>query len=139
MSLLNHAFFPIDPYNFLRALEHNISPIRGTPFQYNTQQDVPEILRTVLDDFKGISPLVDGILSTTLRSTITCDTCLCSSVQEEKCDMLNLQTKESISASLNQMLEPESLSGENVWFCALCSEHQTSTKETRITSCAVLF
>ena len=40
MSLLNHAFSPIDPSNFLRALEHKISSIRGTPFKYNTQQDV---------------------------------------------------------------------------------------------------
>jgi ubiquitin C-terminal hydrolase len=135
MSLLNHSPSPVDPSNYLRALGHKISSIRETPFEYNTQQDVPEILRIILDEFKGFSPLAENILSTTLRSTITCDTCFCSSVQEEKCDMLNLPTKKHITASLNQLLQTESLLDENMWFCPQCLSHQISTKETHITSC----
>ena len=61
MSLLNRSPSPVDPSNFLKALEHQISSIRETAFDCNTQQDVPEILRIVLDDFKGLSTLADSI------------------------------------------------------------------------------
>ena len=138
MSLLNHSPSPVDPSNFLRALQHKISSIRETPFEYNTQQDVPEILRIILDEFKGFSPLAGNILSTTLRSTITCDSCFCSSVQEEKCDILNLPTKKHITASLTQLLQTESLLDDNMWFCPQCLSHQISTKETHITSCGTV-
>ena len=138
MSLLNRSPCPVDPSNFLRALEHKISSICETAFDCNTQQDVPEILRVVLDDFKGLSPLADSILSTTLGSTVTCDTCFCSSVQEEKCDMLNLPTKKHITTSLIQLLQTESLSGDNMWFCPQCAAPQISTRETHITSCGTV-
>ena len=103
MPLLNRSPSPVDPSNFLRALEHKISSIHETAFNCNTQQYVPEILRVVLDDVKGLSPLAYSIFSTTLRWTVTCDTCFFSSVQEEKCDMLNLPTKKHITTSLIQL------------------------------------
>ena len=45
---------PVDPSNFLWALKRRLSIIRGVSFNFNTQQDVAEILQLVLDEMKGI-------------------------------------------------------------------------------------
>ena len=132
MSLLNRSS-PVDPSKFLRALERKISSIREAPFNCNTQQDVPEILRMLLDEFKGSSALAEDIFSTTLQSTVTCDTCFCSSVKEDKFDILTLSTKKNISASLNHLLQSESLSGDNMWSCPQCSSKQDATIESIMT------
>ena len=34
----------VDPPNFLWALKHKLSKLKGVPFDFNTQQDVAEIL-----------------------------------------------------------------------------------------------
>ena len=41
MSLIKRSSSPIDPSNFLRALERNITLSRGTAFNFNSQHDVP--------------------------------------------------------------------------------------------------
>ena len=57
MSLIKRSSSPIDPANFLRALERSISLSRGgTAFDFNSQHDVPEMLHVVLDELKGMSP-----------------------------------------------------------------------------------
>ena len=136
MSLLKRSSSPVDPSNFLRALEQKISVSRGTAFNFNTQQDVPEILHVVIDELKGLSMLADSLVSTTVQTSIMCDTCFCSSVQEEKLDMLHLPSSKHVSSSFDQLLRTESLAGENKWFCPQCSSHQASTKETSITNCS---
>ena len=40
----------------------------GKIFDLNIQQDVPEILHVVLDELKGISALMDSILSSTIQT-----------------------------------------------------------------------
>ena len=40
----------IDPSNFLWALKCNLSNTREVPFDFNSQQDVAEILQVVLDE-----------------------------------------------------------------------------------------
>ena len=94
----------IDPSNFLRALAQKVSITRGTQFDFNTQQDGPEILEVILDELIGLSPLAAGILSTTIRSSLSCDSCLCESVTEEKLGILQLQPEKYISSSLNRFL-----------------------------------
>ena len=44
-----------DLSNFLWALKSKLSSIRGVPFDFNTQQDVAEILQVVLDELGGVS------------------------------------------------------------------------------------
>ena len=44
-----------DLSNFLWALKSKLSSIRGVPFDFNTQQDVAEILQIVLDELGGVS------------------------------------------------------------------------------------
>ena len=132
MSLLKRSSTPVDPSNFLRALVQKISSIRERPFNFNTQQDVPEVLLVIHDELKGLSPLADSILSTTVCSSITCDTCFCSSVQE-KLDMLHLSPKKHISSSLNHFLQSENFTRQIKWLCPQCYALQDSCKETSIT------
>ena len=135
MSLLKHSSSSLDPSNFLRALAQKLSITRGIQFDFNTQQDVPEILEVILDELIGLSPLADSILSTTIRSSLSCDSCLCESVTEEKLGILQLQPEKYISSSLNRFLRSVSLSGEDQWLCPNCSVKRESSKEYSILSC----
>ena len=112
----------IDPSNFLRALQCKMSLIRKDPFNFNSQQDVPEILGVVLEELKGDSSLVENVFPITLRTTITCNTCFCSTIKEDKSDILIFPIFNQISSSLNESLKPETLSGEHMWSCPQCSE-----------------
>ena len=67
--------------------------------------------------------------------TITCNTCFCSSIKEDKSDILILPTFNQISSSLNESLKPETLSGEYMWSCPQCSELRESTRETSVSNC----
>ena len=129
MSLLKRSSTPVDPSNFLRALARKVSLNRGIQFHFNTQQDVPEILKVILDELKGLSPIADSIFSTTICSTLSCDACFCSSVKEEKLDILLLQPRKYISMSLNNFLQSESLTGDNQWHCPQCSVKRDCSKE----------
>ena len=72
MSLLSRSSrAAVDPTNFLRALQCKMSSIRKDPFNFNSQQDVPEILGVVLEELKGDSSLVENVLPITLRTKIT--------------------------------------------------------------------
>ena len=123
----------------------------------------PEILGVVLEELKGDSSLVENVFPITLRTTITCNTCFCSSIKEDKSDILILPTfnqissslnesfcssiKEDksdililptfnqISSSLNESLKPETLSGEHMWSCPQYSELRESTRETSVSNC----
>ena len=55
MAVKKNSTKPVDPSNFLWALKHKLSIIRGVPFNFNTQQDVVKILQVVFDELKGIS------------------------------------------------------------------------------------
>ena len=46
---------PVNPSNVLWALKRKLSNLRGVPFDFNTQQDVAEILQVVLEELKGVS------------------------------------------------------------------------------------
>ena len=89
----------------------------------------------VLEELKGDSSLVENVFPITLRTTITCNTCFCSSIKEDKSDILILPTFNQISSSLNESLKPETLSGEHMWSCSQCSELRESTRETSVSNC----
>ena len=54
MAMKKNSTKTVDPSNFLWALKHKLSIIRGVPFDFNTQQDVTEILQVILNEVKGI-------------------------------------------------------------------------------------
>ena len=45
MAVKKNSTKPVDPSNFLWGLRRKLSIIRGVPFNFNTQQDVTEILQ----------------------------------------------------------------------------------------------
>ena len=136
---------PIDPTNFLWALRNKITRNRGSLFNFNSQQDVPEILQIVIDELKGISQLEDIIISSTLQTSVTCNVCLYCNIQEEKFDMITLPLTSSVSEFIKKFLEHEELTGAKRWFCPSCNDLTYSTKEIKfikvrtivISSCSV--
>ena len=57
------------------------------------------ILEVALDELKGVSLAASSLIFNTLRATVSCHTCLCSSVSEENLDILSLQVSPGIQAS----------------------------------------
>ena len=62
MAVKNNSTKPVDPSNFLWPKKPKLSIIRGVTFNFNTQQDVVEILQLVLDELKGISIAVSNLI-----------------------------------------------------------------------------
>ena len=136
MIVKKNSTKPIDPSNFLWALKRSLSSTRVTPFDFNSQQDVAEILQVVLDELKGVSLAASSLIFNTLRTTVSCNTCLCSSVSEENLDILSLQVSTGIQTSLKQFLSPEILTSGNKWFCPSCNTLSESTRETCVMNSA---
>ena len=102
------------------------------PFQFNTQQDIPEILQVVLDELKGPSIIASNILVTSVENSTTCDTCSCCNIEEVKVAIIPLPLAKSISLSLDKFLCSKNLTGDNKWFCPAGNGFMDSTRETKI-------
>ena len=100
MAVKKNSIKPIDPSNFLWALICNLSSMIVTPFDFNSQQDVAGILQVVLDELKGVPSAASSLISNTLRTTVSCSTCLCSIVSEENFDILSIQVSTDIQSSV---------------------------------------
>ena len=136
MAIKKNSTKPIDASNFLWALKRSMSNTRVTPFDFSSQQDVAVILQFVLDELKGVSLAASSLISNTLRTTVSCNTCLCSSVSEENLDILPLQVSTGTETSLNQFLSPEIFTPGNKWFCPTCNTFSDSTRETCVMNSA---
>ena len=132
MAVKKNSTKPVDPSNFLWALKRKLSIIRGVPFNFNTHQDVAEIIQVVLDELKGISIAASHLICNTQKITVSCNTCFCSSVSEENLDIVTLPVSADIQASMNQFLKQEILTSQNKWFCLSCNLLCESTWETYI-------
>ena len=119
-----------DPSNILWALKHKLSNLRAVPFDFNTQQDVAEILQVVLDELEGVSLAASQLISNTQKITVSCNTCFCFAESEQNLDILTLPVSADIQASISQFLKPEILSSHNKWFCPSCKAYSESTRET---------
>ena len=107
MAFKKNSTKSIDPSNFLWALKCDLSSTRVAPFDFNSQQDVAEILQVVLNDLKVVPLAASSLISNTQRTTVSCNTCLCFSVSEENLDILPLQVSTDIQTSLKQFLSLE--------------------------------
>ena len=114
MSLLKRRTTPLDHYKFLWALHRKLSTNKQIPFQFNTQQDVPEILQVVFDELKGDSTIASGIFATSVRTSTTCDTSGCCNIDKVKLDIIPLPLAKSIFLSLDRYISPENLSQQMV-------------------------
>ena len=102
------------------------------PFQFNTQQELPEILQVVLDELKGHSTIASNIFATSVRTLTTCDTCSCCNIEEVKLDIIPLPLAKSISLSFDRFHSSKNLTKDNKWFCPACNGFMDSTRETKI-------
>ena len=68
MAVKKNSIKPIDTSNFLWALKRNLSNTRVEPFDFNSQQDVAEILQVVYDELKGVSLAANSLISNTQRN-----------------------------------------------------------------------
>ena len=98
-------------------------------FQFNTQQDVPEILQVVFDGLKGHSTIASNILATSVRTSTTCHTCGCCNIDEVKLDIIPLPLAKSISLSQDRYFSSENLTGVKKWFCPACNGFIDSTRD----------
>ena len=128
MSLLKRRTTPLDPSNFLRALCKKLSTNKQVPFQFNTQQDVPEILPAVLDELKSHSATVCNILATSVKNLNNMWR-RCCNIDEEKLDIIPLV--HIYFLSLDRYLSSENLAGVNKWFCPACNGFMDNTRETK--------
>ena len=135
MTIKKNSSKPVDPSNFLWALKRKLSNLRGVPFDFNTQQDVPEILQVVLDELKRVFLAASQLISNT-KNTVSCNTYFCFSESEQNLDVLTLPVSADIQASISQFLKPEILSLHNKWFCPSFKAYSESTRETCIINSA---
>ena len=131
MSLLKRQTTPLDPSNLLWALCRILSTNKQVPFQFNTQQDAPEILKVVLDELKGHSTAASNSLVRSVRTSTTCDSCGCCNIKETRFDRIPLPLAKSISLFLD-MFFFENLTRGNKWFCAACNGFVDSRRVTKI-------
>ena len=111
MSPLKRRTTALDPSNSLWALHRKLSTNKQVSFQFNTQQDVTEILQVVLDELKGDLAVASNIVATSVRTSTTCDICGCCNIDEVKLDIIPLPLAKSISLSLDRYLSSENLTG----------------------------
>ena len=97
-------------------------------------QDAVGVLHVVSDDPIGKLILANDLVSNTLRTVKTCNTCLCSAGKEENCVILPLRISSNIKTSLNKVLDSKTLSSQNKWFYLYCDTLTESTRETSITN-----
>ena len=101
MAVKKNSTKPVDPSNFLWTLKRNLSSTRVASFDFNSQQDLAEILHVVLDELKGVSLAARSLIYNTIKTAVSCNTCHCSSVSEENLDILSLQVSTDVQTSLN--------------------------------------
>ena len=77
MAVKKNSTKPVDASNFLWTLKRKLFIIRGVPFNFNTQQDVAEILQVVLDEFYINSSKPSDLQH---KKSVSCNTCFCSSM-----------------------------------------------------------
>ena len=130
MTTKKNSSKPVDPSNFLWALKRKLSNLRGVPFDFNTKQDVAEILQVVLDELKGVLLAGRQLISNTQKITVSCNSCFCFSESEQNLDILTLPVSVDIQASISQFLKLEILSSHNKWFCPSYKAYSESTRGT---------
>ena len=76
-----------------------VSMERGD-FVVNSQQDVPEVLNYILDNFCGVSVLAQYQIKVVIRNRITCMNCLQSDDRED----IHMIVKLNVAGNVNSLL-----------------------------------
>ena len=68
MTIKKNSSEAVHPSNFLWDLKRKLSNLRGVAFDFNTQQDVTEILQVVFDELKCVSLAERQLISSTQKT-----------------------------------------------------------------------
>ena len=98
---------PIDPSCFLDAFFHFMVSMERGDFVVNSQQDVPEVLNYLFDNFCGVSVLAQDQIKVVIRNRITCTNCLQSDDREDIHMILKLNVAGNIISAFNIFLNEE--------------------------------
>ena len=122
----------VDPSQFLRSLELVLVKSGKSDFNLFQQQDACEILSCIIDELCVESPLASNLIKISVQNTITCNTCLEKTVNEDPFFILQLPVSKSVQCSIETYLKPEDLIGTNSYLCNVCSSLQPAVLEHKI-------
>ena len=76
-------------------------------FVVNSQQDVPEVLNYILDNFCGISVLAQDQIRIVIRKRITCMNCLQSDNRKDIHMIVKLSVAKNVNTTFDNFLNEE--------------------------------
>ena len=118
-----------DPSCFLDAFSRFMVSMGRDDFVVNSQQDVPEVLNYLLDNFSGISVLSQDQIKVVIRNRITCTNCLQSDDREDIHMILKLNVADNVNSAFNNYLNEEVLLNRE---CPVCLSKQNASLEKRV-------
>ena len=129
MFLLKSSKNPIDPSCFLDEFSRfMVSKERGD-FVVNSQQDVPEVLNYILDNFCGISVLGQYQIRVVIRNRITCMNCLQSNDREDIHMIVKLNLAKNVNTAFDNFLNVEVILDRE---CPVCLSKHNASLEKRV-------
>ena len=128
MSQMTTSLIPIDPSDFLKALQVVVRSAGNKAFNFNTQQDAAETLQHVIEDMSKDSPIAAACVSLATTTSITCSSCLLSTETETRSTFLQLPIHRSIQLAVTEYLKINE--GED--FCVCCREMRPTLVERSI-------
>ena len=134
MSLLRSARGPIDPSDFLRHLQNGLIRSGKPHFNIFQQQDAAEILTFMLAELSATNPFVENLITVCYRVQVTCNKCNQDNLKEDRATILQVPVKPNIQSCLQTFLAPDSLQGENSFYCHVCKSHESAVVSQYLTS-----
>ena len=127
LQRLQHCSDTLEPQDFLQTLSNRITEVKRSEFNFNTQQDAPDILRYILNDLTGVSLMMRESIETKLQISNICDNCCASSTVEEGRLILSVPVAPTVEEAITDCTADEYLLGENRYFCHVCGSLQNAT------------
>ena len=129
MFFLKSSKNPIDPSCFLDAFSRFMVSMGRDDFVVNSQQDVPEVLNYLLDNFCGISVLSQDQIKVVIRNRITCTNCLQSDDREDIHMIVKLNIAGNVNDAFNNFLNEEVIFNRD---CPVCLSKHNASLEKRV-------
>ena len=102
---------------------------KGVDFVVNSQQDVPEVLSYILDNFCGASVLAQDQIKVVIRNRITCLNCLQSEDREDIHMIVKLNVAGNVNSAFGNFLNEEVISDRE---CPVCLSKHNASLEKRV-------
>ena len=122
----------LDPYYFLNCLKQIISKAENLAFDLFSQQDAAEILSYILEELCGESIHASESIRIHIRQSISCTACQQYTATKDSSSILQLPVSELTQRYLNSYFDSNFLSGENEFFCNICSSNNQALADQEI-------